>query len=99
MGPHRINNCLKRLRREIICKLEEWTGGIYDVSNKRRLGITEWDGVKDLIKGCQELIESETKLQQENKENPDGDNEADADANEEAKEDNEAADAAEKADL
>jgi len=77
----------------------ESKGGIYDVSNKRRLGITEWDGVKDLIKGCQELIESETKLQQENKENQDGDNEADADANEEAKEDNEAADAAEKADL
>jgi len=75
----------------------ESKGGIYDVSNKRRLGITEWDGVKDLITGCQELIESETKLQQENKENQDGDNEAeDADANEEAKEDNEAA---EKADL
>merc|ERR1712129_234464 len=77
----------------------ESKGGIYDVSNKRRLGISEWDGVKDLINGCKELIESETKLQQENKENQDGDNEADADANEEAKEDNEAADAAEKADL
>eukprot|EP01083_Nonionella_stella_P242851 846766_1 len=43
----------------------ESSGGIYDVSNKRRLGITEWDGVKDLINGCKELIESETKLQKE----------------------------------
>merc|ERR1712083_106580 len=40
----------------------ESKGGIYDVSNKRRLGITEWDGVADLINGCKELIESETKL-------------------------------------
>merc|ERR1712003_339671 len=43
----------------------ESKGGIYDVSNKRRLGISEWDGVKDLINGCKELIESETKLQNE----------------------------------
>merc|ERR1712244_17814 len=43
----------------------ESKGGIYDVSNKRRLGISEWDGVKDLINGCKELIESETKLQKE----------------------------------
>merc|ERR1711972_217571 len=42
----------------------ESKGGIYDVSNKRRLGITEWDGVKDLIKGCQELMESEKELQE-----------------------------------
>merc|ERR1712038_2238069 len=40
----------------------ESKGGVYDVSNKRRLGISEWDGVKDLINGCKELIESETKL-------------------------------------
>ena len=40
----------------------ESKGGIYDVSNKRRLGITEWDGVKDLINGCKELIESESQL-------------------------------------
>merc|ERR1712110_267006 len=43
----------------------ESKGGIYDVSNKRRLGISEWDGVNDLINGCKELIESETKLQKE----------------------------------
>merc|ERR1712154_497011 len=62
----------------------ESKGGIYDVSNKRRLGITEWDGVKDLINGCKELIESETKLQNE-KETPNEEetqNEAN-DANEE----------------
>jgi len=47
--------------------------GIYDVSNKRRLGITEWDGVKDLINGCQELIASEKKLQADNDKNQDGD--------------------------
>merc|ERR1712125_76536 len=47
----------------------ESKGGIYDVSNKRRLGISEWIGVKDLINGCKELIESETKLQNEATEN------------------------------
>merc|ERR1711997_959329 len=62
----------------------ESKGGVYDVSNKRRLGITEWDGVKDLINGCRELIESEKKLQAENVENQDGDEEN----QEEAKEDN-----------
>eukprot|EP01083_Nonionella_stella_P164286 543226_1 len=43
----------------------ESKSGIYDVSNKRRLGITEWDGVKDLINGCKELIENEMRLQSE----------------------------------
>jgi len=43
----------------------ESKGGVYDVSNKRRLGISEWDGIKDLINGVKELIESETKLQKE----------------------------------
>merc|ERR1719410_796529 len=55
----------------------ESKGGVYDVSNKRRLGITEWDGVKDLITGCLELIESEKKLQAveaKNVENQDGSN-------------------------
>merc|ERR1711997_435369 len=53
----------------------ESKGGIYDVSNKRRLGISEWDGVKDLITGCMELIESEKKLQAKNVENQDGNDE------------------------
>jgi len=52
----------------------ESKGGVYDVSNKRRLGITEWDGVKDLIKGCQELMESEKKLKAKSDENQDGNN-------------------------
>ncbi len=39
--------------------------GIYDVSNKRRLAITEWYGVTDLISGCKELIATEPKLQNE----------------------------------
>merc|ERR1719410_204868 len=63
----------------------ESKGGVYDVSNKRRLGITEWDGVKDMINGCQELIESEKKLQaEEEKKNQD----VDEVNQEEAKEDN-----------
>jgi len=37
----------------------ESKGGVYDVSNKRRLGISEWDGVKDLVQGVQELIVKE----------------------------------------
>merc|ERR1712129_203609 len=37
----------------------ESKGGVYDVSNKRRLGISEWDGVKDLIEGSLALIEAE----------------------------------------
>ena len=31
-------------------------GGVFDVSNKHRLCITEWDGVKDLVQGTQALI-------------------------------------------
>merc|ERR1711992_63842 len=61
----------------------ESKGGIYDVSNKRRLGITEWDGVKDLIKGCQELIESEKKLQEKQKENENQGKDKDGDGDEE----------------
>merc|ERR1712173_312937 len=46
----------------------ESKGGVYDVSNKRRLGISEWTGVKDLITGCLELIASEKALQVKNEE-------------------------------
>merc|ERR1719471_58105 len=41
----------------------ESKGGVYDVSNKRRLGISEWDGVKDLVQGVQELIVKEKAAQ------------------------------------
>jgi len=41
----------------------ESKGGVYDVSNKRRLGITEWDGVKDLVEGTTALIAAEKALQ------------------------------------
>ena len=41
----------------------ESEGGVFDVSNKRRLGISEWDGVKDLIQGTKALIEEEKKLE------------------------------------
>jgi len=43
----------------------ESAGGVYDVSNKRRLGISEWDGVKDLIQGSLALIEAEKKAKAE----------------------------------
>jgi protein-arginine kinase len=45
----------------------ESEGGIYDVSNKRRLGISEWDGVKDLINGVNDLIKEEKALQEAQK--------------------------------
>ena len=39
----------------------ESEGGIYDISNRRRLGINEWDAVLDLITAVDELILQETK--------------------------------------
>lgn len=40
----------------------ESEGGVYDVSNKRRLGITEVQAVQDLIDGVAALIEEEKSL-------------------------------------
>ncbi|KAH9500180.1 hypothetical protein Btru_077421 [Bulinus truncatus] len=34
-------------------------GGIYDISNKRRLGLTEIDAVKEMVTGVQEIIRLE----------------------------------------
>ncbi len=38
-------------------------GGVYDISNRRRLGITEVEAVQDLVSGVRELIAIEKRLQ------------------------------------
>nr|CAI5869617.1 unnamed protein product [Callosobruchus analis] len=40
----------------------EAEGGIYDISNKRRMGLTEFDAVKEMYDGIQELIKIEKEL-------------------------------------
>ena len=37
----------------------ESEGGVYDISNKRRLGLTEFQAVEEMYKGVQELIKLE----------------------------------------
>lgn len=37
-------------------------GGIYDISNKRRLGLTEYQAVKEMYDGIAELIKIEKSL-------------------------------------
>lgn len=37
-------------------------GGIYDISNKRRLGLTEYEAVKEMEQGILELIKIEESL-------------------------------------
>lgn len=34
----------------------ESKGGVYDISNKRRLGLTEWDAVNEMKNGVLEII-------------------------------------------
>jgi len=36
-------------------------GGVYDVSNKRRMGLTEFEAVKEMYDGVKKLIEMEEK--------------------------------------
>lgn len=40
----------------------EAEGGIYDISNKRRMGLTEFDAVKEMYDGISELIKIEKEL-------------------------------------
>lgn len=37
----------------------ETTGGVFDISNKARLGVTEYDCVKHMYDGVKKLIEME----------------------------------------
>merc|ERR1712013_623534 len=64
----------------------ESKGGVYDVSNKRRLGISEWDGVKDLVQGVQELIVKEKAAKAASPEKAEVKDEAKEEVKEEAKE-------------
>jgi len=40
----------------------EAEGGVYDISNKRRLGLTEFDAVKEMHDGILEIIKMESSL-------------------------------------
>lgn len=40
----------------------EAEGGIYDISNKRRMGLTEYQAVKEMYDGISELIKIEKSL-------------------------------------
>lgn len=40
----------------------ESEGGVYDISNKRRLGLTEYEAVKEMYEGVAELIKMEKEL-------------------------------------
>lgn len=40
----------------------ESKGGVYDISNKRRLGLTEWDAVNEMKNGVLEIIKAEAAL-------------------------------------
>jgi len=41
----------------------ESVGGVYDISNKRRLGLTEFEAIMEMKKGVEALIKEELKLQ------------------------------------
>lgn len=40
----------------------EAEGGVYDISNKRRMGLTEYQAVKEMNDGIAELIKIEREL-------------------------------------
>ncbi|KAL4233585.1 Creatine kinase S-type [Mactra antiquata] len=40
----------------------ESKGGVYDISNKRRLGLSEWDAVNEMKNGVLEIIKAEAAL-------------------------------------
>lgn len=40
----------------------EAEGGVYDISNKRRMGLTEYEAVKEMNDGIAELIKIEREL-------------------------------------
>lgn len=43
----------------------EAIGGVYDISNKRRMGLTEFEAVKEMFDGIQAIIEAEIELESE----------------------------------
>ena len=40
----------------------ESQGGVYDISNRRRLGLTEWEAVNEMKNGVLEIIKAEAAL-------------------------------------
>ena len=40
----------------------ESVGGVYDISNKRRLGLSEIDAIQEMRKGVEEIIKKEKSL-------------------------------------
>ena len=40
----------------------ESVGGVYDISNKRRMGLTEFEAVKEMQDGVMEIIKLEASL-------------------------------------
>lgn len=40
----------------------ESEGGVYDISNKRRMGLTEFDATKEMYDGITEIIKIEKSL-------------------------------------
>lgn len=44
----------------------ESEGGVYDVSNKRRLGVTEREVVSEMRNGVLEMIKQEKQLEEQN---------------------------------
>lgn len=40
----------------------EAVGGVYDISNKRRMGLTEYDAVKEMSDGIIEIIKLEKEM-------------------------------------
>ena len=40
----------------------ESKGGVYDISNKRRLGLTEFQAIQEMRKGVEECIKKEASL-------------------------------------
>ena len=40
----------------------ESVGGVYDISNKRRLGLSEIDAIQEMRRGVEEIIKKEKSL-------------------------------------
>lgn len=58
----KLANCWNLQVRGTSGEHSETKGGVYDISNKRRLGLTEFQAVKEMYVGLQALIKEEEKL-------------------------------------
>ena len=55
----------------------EAVGGLYDISNRERMGLTEFQAVEKMYKGVRELIKMEQNLEGNSKQNNQDDEEED----------------------